>query len=224
MERLKTHFADWSSDSHGRIRALVEHGWAGFMRRLRPWFVLCRIHVRSTAVAAPDEQMLSRYPVRQASRDELLRAAEDMPQQLSIAFIDAALARGDFCVAAFDGDRMIAFGWVAFARAPNVPGLAVVVAPPYRYGYKIFTHPDYRGQRIINAVQRVRDRLSLAQGRTMGVAFVESHNFAYIRAERRIGSELVGFAGYLHLFGRYWPFRSPGVLRHNFRFTREEDD
>ncbi len=159
--------------------------------------------------------------MRKASRDDLLAAAEETPDQLSETFVDEAFARGDYCVGAFDGDRMVAWAWASFTTAPHGEGLWVAVQPPYSYGYKWFTIPAYRGRGIIGKIAILRDKLGAeAEGITHNVGFTETHNYASWRSNRRLDTQFVGYAGYFRLFGKAYPFRTPGVVKHTFRFYR----
>ena len=71
---------------------------------------------------------------------------------MRIANVDASLDRGNICAAAFDRDRMVAYVWRSFSTAPHTDGLWVTFERPYRYGYKAFTAPAYRGQHLQDAL------------------------------------------------------------------------
>lgn len=200
----------------GWTRAL----YAALMRRLRRWLVLCRIHSRPMQDRPTFLEDDPALPVRLLSRQDLLRAVEQMPAQLDRGFVEAALARGDVCAGAYDGDRLVSFVWRSFSMAPHEPGLWVEVQKPFRYGYKAYTHPDYRGRHLVSRIAVHTDRLCLERGFTHAVGFIETHNYSSITADLRHGNVLVGYAGYLHLFGRWLPFRTPGARRHGFRFIR----
>ena len=159
--------------------------------------------------------------MRKASREDLLTAARENPAQLSLAFVDDALARGDYCAAAFDGSRMVAWAWASFDTAPHDDGLWVKVEPPYSYGYKWYTKPEYRGQGIIGQLAIFRDKLGAETGITHNVGFTETHNYASWQTNQRLHTQFVGYAGYFRLLGKSYPFRTPGVVKHTFRFYRE---
>jgi len=187
---------------------------------LRPWLILARVHVRTLSRTARVPELPEGYSVRIATRDELVRAALDTTMGLRLASIDAALDRGDICAAAFDRDRMVAYVWRSFSTAPHVDGLWVTFERPYRYGYKALTHPDYRGQHLQDALSFLTEPPSVERGYTEGLAFVETHNYASIAQDLRRGNRVVGWAGYFKLFGRVYPFRTPGARRHTFKFVR----
>ena len=198
------------------------------MVRLRRWLVVCRIHVRllSNDPAYGDE-LEGDITVRLATREDLLRAAEELPDELTVEFIDASLRRGDLCVGAFDGSILVSFVWRAFTATPNEDGLAphqdeiwVGFEKPYRYGYKSFTRPEYRGRHLQDPVARLSDRMCIERGYMYDINSVETHNYPSIASVKRHGHRLVGFAGYLMVWGRVYPFQSRGAKRHTFRFYK----
>ena len=142
--------------------------------------------------------------------------------------IDAALRRGDLCVAAFDHshdpasdhERLVSYTWRSFTTAPHVDGLWVTFERPHRYGYKGFTHPDYRGRHLQDLVTYETDALCIERGFRYGLTIIETHNFASIASNRRRGGRVVGWAGYFKLLGHVLPFRSRGARRHTFRFVK----
>lgn len=198
--------------------------WAGIMRRLKPWLLLSRVSIRelseTAASAAPIDPM---FAIREPSAKELLRLAAQRADLMSPEFVKAALSRGDFCAAAFVGEDIVAWVWGALNVAPHGDGMEVAIQAPYVYGYKAYVQEQYRGARLLVPLVQLRDRLGLAKGRTHYVGFVETHNYASIKANSRLGprgSRLVGFAGYVKLFGQAWSFHTWGLAAHTFRFQR----
>jgi hypothetical protein len=155
------------------------------------------------------------------TQKQLMEACEDRGLgNLTREWVAAALARGDVCAAVFEGDRIVAYTWVSFCRAPHVDGIWVEFRKPYRYGYKAFVRPDCRGQRLSPSLALFSDALCIERGFSRTVAFVETHNYASIKSSwRQEGREFVGFAGYLKLFGRVFPFRTKGARQVTFRFV-----
>lgn len=195
--------------------------YAEVMARLRPWFMLAEVTVRPLWAEPPKTSLDTRMSVRVATPAEIADAVRDMPDQLNEAFVESALARGDYCPAVFDGNKMVSFAWRSHSTAPHGDGLWVGFEKPYRYGYHAYTRPEYRGRHLRDP--RLTDRLSIEQGCRFAVGFTETHNFASIRWNRRYGNERVGFAGYIKVFGKPYPFRTPGAKRHTFRFYRHQE-
>lgn len=82
-----------------------------------------------------------------------------------------------------------------------------------------FTHPHFRGRHLQDLVAYEIDALCINRGYPYALAIIETHNFASIASNRRRGGRVVGWAGYVKLFGRVFPFRSRGAPRHTFRFV-----
>jgi hypothetical protein len=184
--------------------------------------MICRVRIRALAPDPPDYQTDQRFTLRQATRDDLYKASRDMPDQLSAEFIDASLCRGDVCTAAFDGLEMVAFSWFSFSCAPGQDGTWVDFDKPYRYIYKSYTRPDYRGMRLQPPLLFLLDGAHLDRGYTHTIAYVESHNYASIATGVAAGAKWVGYAGYVRCFGRVFPFRTRGTKRHTLRFLPSE--
>jgi hypothetical protein len=194
--------------------------YSRLMNGVRPWLVVCRINIVDLDSNADIRALPDGLTMRQATHEDLLAAIEESPTHFNRTFIDECTARGDFCVGAFDGRHMVSWAWVAAEAAPHIEGLCVKVEPPYSYGYKWFTKPEYRGKDIIARITQLRDKLSADAGCTHNVGFIETHNYASLTSSSRLGGRCVGHAGYLSLFGRFYPFRTPGVVKHKFRFLR----
>jgi hypothetical protein len=196
--------------------------YALLMEALRRWVGL-HLMVVIWRRATPETMPITLPPgidVRLATRDELLAACQDPALDLTRDFVELALDKGDFCVAAFAGDRIVAYTWRAFSPTQHSPGLWVAFEKPgERYGYKSLTRPEYRGQHLLTAVALFADPLVVARGYPEAISFVESDNFPSLHANLRHGNRRIGYAGFFHLRGRYYPFRSPGAKRYGFRFV-----
>jgi GNAT superfamily N-acetyltransferase len=192
--------------------------WGSIMRRIRPWLYLAHVTTRplyEIPRLLPPEGIEVRYP----TREELHDAADRGDMMLDKQRVDDSLARGDLCSVAFDGKKLIGYAWNAFRTAPHVDDIWIEFQAPYRYGYKSFVLPEYRGRRISNGTAPHSDADSIRQGFTHAISFVETHNYKSIRANcRHPGRRFEGIAGYFRLFGKVFPFRSPPVKRLGFRF------
>lgn len=158
--------------------------------------------------------------VRLAEQMDLERALSDPALGLGRESVLSAVARGDLCVATFEGDRMVAYVWRSFTTAPHRHGLWVHFEKGYRYGYRAFTLPAYRGRHLMDPMSHFLDEYCLNRGITHTISFAESHNYASIASDRRRGSTRVGWVGYLRLFGQVYPFRTAGARRRGFGFFR----
>ncbi|MEM7097528.1 MAG: hypothetical protein AAF541_04650 [Pseudomonadota bacterium] len=196
--------------------------WATLMRLLHRWFFLARVQVIPLD-RGQQQEVEDGLDIRVVSDDELRQAALDMPKQLDREFTEAALARGDVCAMTFDGDKLVGFIWASFTNAPHDRDIWVSVESPYAYGYKSFVLEEYRGRRLLSRMAYVRDKACIGRGRVANVGFVETHNYASHRAGIHAGGVDIGFAGYVKLFGKCYPFRTKAVRLTSFCFYQVVD-
>jgi len=203
-----------TADRWGLFRSL----WAALMNRISPWIMLCQVQTRRNAAREDTSVSAGSLRIGLATRDDLNRAVADMPEQLDADFVESALARGDICAAAFDDSRMVSFQWASFTTARVNDRLSVKFTEPFRYGYKGFTDSAYRGRRIAREVMLFCDSECLACGYTHTIVYVETHNYASRANLKRLGNRCVGYAGFITVGSRCYPFRTPGVKRRGFGF------
>jgi hypothetical protein len=190
------------------------------MRKLSRWpgFFIARIY---RAALKPDGGPVPpELRVLLADQQDLAPYADRPGYQMSSAFLEEAWARDDACVATYYQGQLAAYGWVAYHKAPHVDGLWVLFGPGHRYNYKNLTLPQFRGRHLRGSYGVLAQR-DQREGVTHSIAFIATHNYASIRAERRNGGRNVGFAGYLKFAGRAVTFSSPGASRYGFSFARE---
>jgi len=194
--------------------------YAAIMWRMDSWFRIACVFARKLHEEAITVELAEGRSVRIASYDELLEAAKDPVLRLVPSSIQEALQRGEFCTAVFDGDKIIAYAWRATGTTPHVEGVAVVFEKPYRYGFDSFTHPEYRQQKLQNAIAYVTDPAFIKEGYTHAISFVETHNYPSLISSLSRSNIVVGYAAYLILFGKFFSFRSRGVKEIGFGFVK----
>jgi hypothetical protein len=120
--------------------------------------------------------------------DEIARAARDPQYEISPAFLDAALTRGDLCVGAFVGERLVAYGFSS-ARPTNIdPDFCFRIPPGWMYNFKEFTLPAWRGRRIHAGLWAARRQQVLRErGIRNVVALVMATNYPSLASFRRLG-------------------------------------
>lgn len=192
------------------------------MCRLKRWLTLCAIDVRQLQRDPDIPELAPGREARVATIDELIAAAKDPVNDLDPDWVRRAHDRGEVCVAVFEGEKIISYNWRAFAPAPHEKGLWVHFDPSCFYGFKAFTPPAYRQQRLHHVTSHTLDNWLLDRGYTLNISFIETHNYPSLISARKRGTRHVGYAGYLTLFGRVIPFRSPGAKRYGFAFSLDE--
>jgi len=142
-------------------------------------------------VAFPEEADLRRY-------------ARDSANDLTDAFLDQALAKGDRCYAILDGDVLASYGWYSRDDTHITDELVLRFSREWLYMYKAYTMPRYRGLRL-NAIGMAA---LLDEGRRLGlrglVSFVEANNYSSLNSGYRMGYQDVGRIVALKALGQYW--------------------
>lgn len=197
---------------------LLRFAYDCLMSSLKPWLTVCSIHLRPIRRHNRFPKLPPHRDVRVACTDELLAASNDPANDLGADWIRKALGRGEICVGAFEGDKLLAYTWRALGPTPHEKGLWVHFDEKYVYGFKAFTRPGYRQQHLQYAVSGHLDHWLLDHGYRDYIGFIETHNFPSLIAGEKRGHRKVGYAGYLILFGQVIPFRSPGAKRVGFGF------
>jgi hypothetical protein len=177
--------------------------------------------LKGVSIEQPDADYLAAPAAFDAGflPDSALRAfAADPATEMSPAFVEATLAKGDQCYAICDGPHLAAYGW--YATTPTTtgsPDLLLHFRDEYAYMYKGFTDPRYRGQRLhaigmTRALQEYRHR-----GYRGLVSYVESTNFDSLKSCFRMGYKVFGSIFVIGLLGRRFAFSSPGCKPFGFR-------
>ncbi|HEX2199904.1 MAG TPA: hypothetical protein VHG88_14960 [Burkholderiales bacterium] len=181
---------------------------------------LCCVLVRPFGAAFQTLQRGSgpALTLRALREPELLAWCSDPDLELRPEQVRAALARGDVCLGALDGAKLVGYVWLAFDPAPHTGGVHVDFHPAGRYSYKKFVRPAYRGRRVAHALNALADAPVFRRDRQFTLSFVHLKNRASLRSARRSGSQPVGYAALLRCGRRLLPFSSPGARRYGFRF------
>ena len=177
--------------------------------------------LRGVFVARADPAFLAcpkKYEGRLLTEAELRGYARDPASELSDAFLDDALERGDQCYAILDRGRLASYGWYASGPTPiGLPGLLLHYRRGYVYMYKGYTHCDYRGQRL-HAIGMTRAlRHYLAHGRKGIVSYVDSTNFDSLKSCFRMGYRVFGNVTIVKMFGQYLAAADRGCAEFDFR-------
>jgi len=194
-----------------RLQSVGLHLWLVHIRPLEPEFVIPPEHA-------------ARFEFRRLAHAEALEQSRLNPKlAMTDAFLSSAFARGDICVGAFDGGRLVAYTWRSLDRAPVDGELWLkLVRSDCRYGYKALVLTEYRGQRINKTVRSFYDREMAAMGIKYNVAYIDLHNLASMRAHQGLHRERIGIAGYFRRHRVWATFRTPAVRRY-LQFVRTEE-
>jgi hypothetical protein len=139
-------------------------------------------------------------------------------------WLSSALARGDYCVGTIIDGQLVSYAWRSFSDVPHTDKIWVRVGPNSSYNYKSYTLPAFRGQHIGERRKYCGNKPLQRRGINNKQSFIASTNYSSLAGTRRGNSKHLGYAGYLHLFGKIFLFHSPGVKKERFEFFLHEGD
>jgi GNAT superfamily N-acetyltransferase len=157
--------------------------------------------------------------LRQVAEAEALALCGDAELDLRPEPVTAAYARGDLCVAAFDGAGIVGYCWIAFEPLPHLDGVWVAFGSDVAWTYKSLVRPSHRGRGIAPALYRYADARCSERGRALSLICVESHNGASVAAALRAGYVASGHAAYIRRGTTLHTWRSPAVARQGVKFS-----
>ena len=158
------------------------------------------------------------YSAGFASREALYGFVNEPGSELTLQFVERALAQGHQCFAICEGHSLAAYGWYSFRPTPmDLPRTLLHFDPNWVYRYKDYTLPRYRGQRLHAIGTTLALRHYLARGFHGSIAYVESTNFDSLKSCFRAGYRSFGSIGVLQLFDRTLTLSTPGCARLGFR-------
>ena len=149
---------------------------------------------------------------------EALSICQDERLDLRAQAVQTAYARGDLCVAGFEGDTIVGYCWLAFAPVHHLDGAWVQFDRTVAWTYKSLVLPSHRGRGIAPALYRFADHACLERGRKYSVICVESHNRPSVRAALRAGYQPSGHGGYLLRGTRLLAWSSPAARKRGVSF------
>jgi GNAT superfamily N-acetyltransferase len=169
------------------------------------------LRVTSRPVHAFSAEAVAEVRCGMVGEAELRRWCADPAMELRLPAVRAALARGDVCIGAWQGEVPVGYQWLAFAAAPHVAGIWVQFDERDCYAYKKLVLPAYRGRRIAALLSAQADDIAAAKGRERVLSLIAVDNTTSWKAARRTRSESVGYVGFLRGFRLSFPFHSDGA-------------
>jgi hypothetical protein len=179
-----------------------------------------RVLQRELGAAAPATCTRPGIECRVLSEYEVLEFAHDPALELAPGWICNAYANGGVCLGAIEGGRLVGYTWLAFCDTRFARGVCVGFDAQFRYSYKTFVRPEYRGARISPALHALADCPELRRGRCRAINLVEADNRASRLALERAGSRTLGYAIYFRCFGMLIVLRSAALRRAGVGFYR----
>ena len=116
-------------------------------------------------------------------------------------------ARGDLCHGAFEGDRLVGFGWTSLKGGfDERTGLRIDLGPGEAYVYHFLVNPEYRGQDIGPALGLVNDAYLATQGVVRTLLVASFRNYAAGRAIQSVNTRAVKMIYLLRILGKNFQF------------------
>jgi hypothetical protein len=153
---------------------------------------------------------------------ELRRYAQDPAYDMTDAFLDQALAKGDRCYAILEGDTLASYGWYSLDDTHITGELSLRFSREWMYMYKGYTLPRYRGLRFhAVGMAALLDEASRLGLRGL-LCFVEANNYSSLKSAYRLGYRDVGMIVTLKALGQYWVRIDHACATHGFAVTSLE--
>lgn len=154
--------------------------------------------------------------------NELLAFGAEAALDLVASKVRESFARGDLCVGALEGAKLVGYCWFAFSAAPLLDGVWIDFPAQLVYTYKSYVCPAFRGRGVAARLYCFPDPILRERGRTAAFIIVESHNRPSISAARRSGFASAGMAGYVLRDGGIVSWRSSLARRGAIRLVGPE--
>lgn len=209
------------------------HGWTRVLLGRAAWRLekhlgihIYRIGERSFESYATTFECPPDIRVTLLSDEDLIAASQIPDLDLSPGFVAGAIAREDVAVGSFKNGELACYVFATTEAAPHDRDFWVRVKPPYRYTYKAFTLPAYRGQGLSSYVNNLpkRNKAFERRGCTKAIFFVAAWNLSSLKFLSKIeGAPWLGFALTAKVFGRRVALRTARVRKTGFEFIAPPD-
>ncbi len=171
-----------------------------------------------------DQKLLDagRLQARFVTHSELLGAASsnEIAEEMSIQFINQAIARGDQCFGLFDANKLVSFGWYSNQPTEVADQLDLHFDRAWMYMYKGYTLRSHRGKRL-HGIGMCRALYAYTeQGHRGLISYVRSTNFESLRSTERMGYRTFGDVYIAETTGRPLTWATPGCAPYKFRVER----
>ncbi len=207
-------------------RSVARFGWSSSLRA-KGLEVLGRaveLHVmRVLLIERPTLDLVlpsRRYTHGFLGEGAIRRFALDPVCDMSTAFVDEAISRGDRCYAILDGSVLASFRWFSRHLTPMDHGVSCQAGPRRAYVYHGFTRPQYRGRRLHATVAARALEVFRTEGVDGIIGVVDGANLSSLKSFARIGAEDLGACYVLRASGHTFMRVEASVERCGVRIER----
>jgi hypothetical protein len=202
-------------------RAAVHDLQQRLVNRLVPFQVLKGM---TATVDEIDQSLLDAggLQTRFVTRAELRAAASvaEVADEMSLDFIDEAIAHGDECFGIFDGRELVSFGWYSNQPTQISDSLTLCFDRAWMYMYKGYTLRSHRGKRLHGIGMSLALHAYTQRGSRGLISYVRSTNFQSLRSTERMGYHIFGEIYIAEPAGRPLIWATPGCAAYDFRVER----
>jgi hypothetical protein len=125
---------------------------------------------------------------------------------INLDFVKKAFARGDQCVGALQGEKLVGYVWRTTQQVQVENSVYMSFGNQLYYRFKGFIHPDFRGKNIFNQIKHLAESESVGKQRLYSFGVIETHNYPSLIASKKSGDQTLGYSGYIQnrLFFLSW--------------------
>lgn len=215
LRDLKNEISRW-----GPGKALAREMWVGLERGLGLYFYRIQTGGRIRPPLAGDERVEMPEDVKVGIVDyELISEISQNPEyDISPGFVEFCIANGHDFWGLFVRGRLAHYMVRGRNLAPAEKGLVIRINEEFDYDYKSFTLPEFRGRGYPRKKSQVmRDGYGGAEVRPV-ISYISIHNYPSLRSNEKEDQTFLGYAGYWHIWGRWWFLGTRKVRTQGFRF------
>jgi len=197
---------------YGFSRSVGAWGLRKLERHLGLHIWVIDLRPTDSAYKIPEEHA-AQFTFKRLTLNEAVASSANEQLGMSADFVRDAFSRSDVCLGVLHGDKLVAYAWRTFKRAPVTNDLWIrLCRDDVRYGYKAYVLPEYRGMQLYQSVTQFYEHEFAAMGINNAVGYTALNNLPSMRSRTTYSTQVkIGYAGFLKLGARYWTFRTPGV-------------
>lgn len=163
------------------------------------------------------------YVFRKIESNELFTACNNSKLNLSREFVENSLRRGDECFGALRQGELVGFTWRTTQPTQVSGRVWVKFSDRSSYHYKSFVLPECRGKNLLGNIILLSEKSLIDVGKSACISYVESHNYASLKASKKSGNRTVGYAAYINNRSGFYSLHSAGAREFGFCFYLNED-
>lgn len=189
---MDTRFYKSHLKRHGVLKTVLR-GLHQYLGRVFMLKILYCIKLDLQAIDSKSFPAASKFQMARLEPAELIRKDNLEEYQMSAGFLKEMQQKGDICYGVMRNGRLASYCWYSHKPTLLFEGdLELKFSAKCMYVYKVYTHPDFRGRRLVAFGMSNATRELSKQGCDCLVSIVEVDNFSMMKAMVRMGWETTG--------------------------------